>query len=133
VASSVDAYLRSLHAAIVDSGGEFETGSTLLILDEEDSLGSFGGIARFEDGLTLHFLVIVDAAGLAPSFLKYRFHAADSENRCVFRYDSSPHYPHLRTFPHHKHEGADEKVVESGPAELADVLDEIRRHIAGSG
>jgi len=33
---------------------------------------------------------------------KYRYHFQDAKNVLVFRYDSAPHFPDLRTFPHHK-------------------------------
>nr|WP_253881088.1 MULTISPECIES: DUF6516 family protein [Microcystis] len=36
-------------------------------------------------------------------FLDYRYHFQDEQNNLVFRYDSTPHFPNLSTFPHHKH------------------------------
>src|SRR4030042_3872133 len=35
--------------------------------------------------------------------LGYRYHCQDKENNLVFRYDNTPHFPELKTFPHHKH------------------------------
>jgi hypothetical protein len=35
--------------------------------------------------------------------LNYRYHFQDSQNNLVFRYDSTPHFPDLESFPHHKH------------------------------
>ena len=35
--------------------------------------------------------------------LGYRYHFQDRENRLIFRYDNTPHYPYLDTHPHHKH------------------------------
>lgn len=35
--------------------------------------------------------------------LGYRYHFQDAKNELVFRYDNTPHYPDLESFPHHKH------------------------------
>jgi hypothetical protein len=31
--------------------------------------------------------------------LDYRYHFQDEQNRLIFRYDSTPHFPNLPTFP----------------------------------
>lgn len=53
--------------------------------------------------------------------LKFRYQDMDGNLR--FRYDNSPHYPQLPTFPSHKHIG--DKVIAAEPPDLADVLREI--------
>ena len=35
--------------------------------------------------------------------LDYRYHYQDEKTQLIFRYDSTPHFPNLDTFPHHKH------------------------------
>ena len=40
-------------------------------------------------------------------------------------YDNSPHFPHLPTFPHHKHKGSESDVIAANPPDLATVLREI--------
>ena len=35
--------------------------------------------------------------------LDYRYHCQDTHNQVIFRYDSTPHFPGLPNFPHHKH------------------------------
>lgn len=35
--------------------------------------------------------------------LGYRYHFQDAKNKMVFRYDNTPHFPALATYPHHKH------------------------------
>lgn len=59
--------------------------------------------------------------GVRRTFHKYHYHRADGT--LVFRYDSSPHYPELPTFPSHKH--TPDGVVEALPPDLLDVLCEI--------
>ncbi|WP_055073853.1 toxin TumE [Pseudanabaena sp. 'Roaring Creek'] len=35
--------------------------------------------------------------------IDYRYHFQDGQNNLVFRYDNTPHFPNLSSFPHHKH------------------------------
>ncbi len=46
-------------------------------------------------------------------------------------YDNSGHHNKLklRTYPHHKHTGGEENVIESPAPELAAVLQEIEIHV----
>lgn len=37
------------------------------------------------------------------TYIDYRYHFQDENTEVVFRYDSTPHFPNLTTFPHHKH------------------------------
>ena len=36
-------------------------------------------------------------------WLDYRYHCQNTENGLLFRYDNTPHFPTLSSFPHHKH------------------------------
>jgi hypothetical protein len=58
---------------------------------------------RFEQGhvLEINEAVVVVEDSLVP--LDYRYHCQDTHNRVIFRYDSTPHFPGLPNFPHHKH------------------------------
>jgi hypothetical protein len=58
---------------------------------------------RFANGylLEMNEAVIVDNGLL--NHLGYRYHFQDQNNRLVFRYDNTPHFPNLPSFPHHKH------------------------------
>ncbi len=55
-------------------------------------------------------------------FLDYRYHFQDEYNRLIFRYDSTPHFPNLPNFPHHKHLQND--VIASSKPEITQVLQE---------
>jgi hypothetical protein len=58
---------------------------------------------RFEQG---HLLEINEAVVVAEDILvplDYRYHCQDTHNQVIFRYDSTPHFPGLPNFPHHKH------------------------------
>ncbi|MBO3459508.1 DUF6516 family protein [Aetokthonos hydrillicola Thurmond2011] len=56
-------------------------------------------------------------------FLDYRYHFQDERNRLIFRYDSTPHFPNLSTFPHHKH--LPDNVISSHKPEITQVLKEV--------
>lgn len=82
------------------------------------------GIVCFEDGSKLFLTERLRPTGLRDperSFFKYHYQRADGS--LVFRYDQSPHYPMLATFPSHKHTHGG--VVEAEPPDLMDVLSEI--------
>jgi Family of unknown function (DUF6516) len=49
------------------------------------------------------------------SHLGYRYHFQDQQNNLVFRYDNTPHFPELKTFPDHKHV-ADEVTAAERPS-----------------
>ncbi|MGB2928764.1 MAG: DUF6516 family protein [Desulfobacterales bacterium] len=58
---------------------------------------------RFKSGylFELNEAAIVEADQFKR--LNYRYHFQDSQNNLVFRYDNTPHFPDLESFPHHKH------------------------------
>ena len=35
--------------------------------------------------------------------IDYRYHFQNEQNNLIFRYDNTPHFPDLPSFPHHKH------------------------------
>ena len=77
---------------------------------------------RFESGnlLEINEAVTVKADTLAA--LGYRYHCQDKNNVLIFRYDDTPHFPDLPTFPHHKH--TSDSVIAHHKPELLDVLNE---------
>ena len=100
-------------------------------IDLEDlqvTLTTIGAIiradVRFLDGSRLSVVEEVEQAGIRDTRrIAYKFHYQRADGTLVFRYDSSPHHPHLSTFPSHKHVG--DSVVEAQPPDLAEVLREI--------
>ena len=47
----------------------------------------------------------------------------------ITRWDNANHHKHISTYPHHKHIGAENNIVESIDITLNDVLIEIRESI----
>ncbi len=78
---------------------------------------------RFE----LRYLLSVSAAIVIRdrqiSFLDYRYHFQDNQNNLIFRYDSTPHFPDLPTFPHHKH--LPDTVIACEKPKLTEILEEV--------
>ena len=57
--------------------------------------------------------------------IKYRYtYHYQKGNQLLFRYDNSPHHPHLANFPYHKHT-ADGEVIPAAPPDLREILWEI--------
>jgi hypothetical protein len=55
--------------------------------------------------------------------VSFVFHYQQANGSLIFRYDSSPHYPQISTFPSHKHTPYD--VVAADPPDLTEVPNEI--------
>ncbi len=57
-----------------------------------------------------------------PKLRRYSFHVFDG-GQFIVRWDNTPHYPGIKGFPHHKHEG--KNVVESENITVEKVLKEL--------
>jgi hypothetical protein len=58
---------------------------------------------RFMSG---HLLELNEAAVSEEGDIRhpgYRYHFQDKDDKLIFRYDNTPHFPKIGTFPHHKH------------------------------
>ena len=79
---------------------------------------------RFLSG---HLLEVNEAIVLEADQIKhlgYRYHFQDQHNNLIFRYDNTPHFPDLKSFPHHKH--LSNKVEESGMPFILNVIEEAK-------
>ncbi len=74
------------------------------------------------DLLEIHEAVVIVDGELAH--LDYRYHCQDGENHLRFRYDSTPHFRDLPSFPHHKHL-PDGQVVATDKLSMAKVTQEV--------
>lgn len=79
---------------------------------------------RFQCGglLEINEAVIVENGVLKT--LGYRYHLQNADRELIFRYDNTPHFPSLPTFPHHKH--LRDAVIASSKPDLPDVLLEAK-------
>ncbi len=79
---------------------------------------------RFLSG---HLLEVNEAIVIESDRLKhlgYRYHFQDQQNNLIFRYDNTPHFPDLTSFPHHKH--LKNKVEDSDEPLILNVIKEAR-------
>ena len=88
--------------------------------------GFFRGERYFVDGSTLHLREFVDVE-ITADRLMYAYQFIDSSQKLVFRYDNTGHHKKLglSTYPHHKHDGHEDRVIPSAAPDLAAVLQEI--------
>jgi hypothetical protein len=56
--------------------------------------------------------------------LDYRYYFQDQQNNLIFCYDNTPHFPDLKSFPHHKH--LKNKVEDSDEPLILDVINEAK-------
>jgi len=58
---------------------------------------------RFQTGHMLEINESITGEKDQIIHLGYRYHFQDRRNSLVFRYDNTPHFPELETYPHHKY------------------------------
>lgn len=99
---------------------------------ERDKRGMYEGFIRgkinFQDNSLLHFREFVYVE-ISIDRKMYSYQYMNSDNNIIFRYDNTEHHRklNLATFPHHKHEGSEDNIVQSNAHFLADVLKEIEK------
>ena len=79
---------------------------------------------RFLSG---HLLELNEAIVIEEDQLKhlgYRYHFQDQQNSLIFRYDNTPHFPDIKSFPHHKHKK--NKVEDSDEPLILNVIKEAK-------
>ncbi len=83
---------------------------------------------RFSKGYLFELNEAIIAENQKITHLGYRYHFQDDQNRLLFRYDNTPHFTKLESFPHHKHL-ADQVISSKKPSprdailEAAEILD----------
>ena len=71
---------------------------------------------------------------LDESTRNYAFQWQKSDNTWLMRWDNVPHFPKLRSFPHHKHDyrSGTEVVTDSSDISLGEVLSYIHTQLINS-
>ena len=80
--------------------------------------------ARFPKGYMLEWNEAVIGEEGHVEHLAYRYHFQDKENNLIFRYDNTPHFPGLKTFPHHKH--LPDNVIDAKRPSVFEVIKEVK-------
>ena len=88
------------------------------------SAGYVRGVVFCVDESQVHFREFVNTQPKVDRFTYvYHYQAADGE--MIFRYDNTPHFPTLSSFPHHEHLSDGTSVEACVAPTLAQVLAEI--------
>jgi hypothetical protein len=121
---SIESYFAQIQNAIASN--PLVINSDIHFGKRSEEAGYFRGYLIFRDGTLFHFREYVDLEdGLER--LMYSYHYMNADQQIIFRYDNVEHHPHISTFPHHKHDGSEEKITESPAPTFAQVLAEIER------
>lgn len=93
---------------------------------EEEVITSDRINVRIRIRMANEFLLEINEAVVADRnrirHLGYRYHLQDGENNLLFRYDNTPHFSELKSYPHHKH--LPDKVRETEEPDILDVINE---------
>lgn len=121
---SIEAYFSQIRQVISDIPELIANNVTYS--NQGEDIGYIRGDLTFSDASMLHFREYIDAEP-EPERLMYSYHFMDVASQLIFRYDNAEHHQQLNlsTFPHHKHDGREENIVESNAPTLAKVLEEI--------
>lgn len=93
---------------------------TVIILVQEPGRQALRAVASLKGGYILH---INEALG--RDYRSYSYHLQNM-GRMVRRWDNAPHWPDMKTFPHHLHLGGEKNVSECQEIFVEDALNEIK-------
>ena len=79
---------------------------------------------RFKNGALLEINEALIVENGALKTLGYRYHLQRADSELMFRYDNTPHFPDLPSYPHHKH--LSDAVIAASKPDLLDVLQEAK-------
>jgi hypothetical protein len=118
----IDAYFRSILSALRVSP---VVQSHDITFDKRGpSAGYVRGVVFCADESQLHFREFVNTQPRVERFT-YVYHYQAADGSMVFRFDDTPHFPDLPSFPHHKHLSDGTIVVACDAPALPQVLAEI--------
>ena len=83
---------------------------------------------RFSKGQLLELNEAVTVEDENLKHLAYRYHFQDENNQLIFRYDNTPHFPNLETFPHHKH--LPKEVTSAHKPSITETIREIKEYLS---
>ena len=84
----------------------------------------------FTDNSQLEFSEFVEQnAGDEIQVVTYSYHWSDENDTILRRWDNTPHFPKLKNFPHHIHDGKTDKVMPGALTNIFAILDEIAKII----
>ena len=82
---------------------------------------------RFLNGFLIEINEAIVIEKKDIQFLSYRYQFQNMNNQLIFRYDNTPHFPDIETFPHHKH--LRDKVIPIKKPSITSFIDEIKLYL----
>lgn len=80
----------------------------------------------FSDDSNLEFSEFVEqSTNDEIRLVTYSYHWSGKNGNPIRRWDNANHFPKLKNFPHHIHDGRTDKVTSGAPTNIFAVLDEI--------
>ena len=123
--SQVTRYLHSVESAFSRlESGYFERYEEEILTPERVNIRIR---VRFLNGYILEWNEAMIVVKGHINHLSYRYHFQDRNNKLIFRYDNTPHFPQLESFPNHKHLPDD--VIASNRPSAIEVLEEINKSL----
>ena len=95
----------------------------VIVLVQEPGRQALRAIASLKGEYVLH---INEAHG--RDFRSYSYHVRKGD-QMVRRWDNAPHWPNMKTFPHHFHLGSEKSAFECREVFVKDVLEEMKKII----
>jgi len=125
----IEGYFQQIDALVAASG---IVHSWRITYDKRSTfIGFMRGEVYFLDGSCLHLREFVDVE-YGINRYRYVYHYQGADGALIFRYDNTPHFAGLPTFPHHKHQDDETHVIAAPAPDLKQVLVEIQRFIVAS-
>ena len=96
-----------------------------------EARGMLQATMTFPKRSRLSVMLVADINNGTPLLVEYSFQYMDADNATIFRYDNIGHHPGLPHAPHHKHEGARERIVGCPQPSVSLIRDEIEDYLKG--
>lgn len=120
-----DYFIELQHIITNLSGVEVERYEEQVLTDKR---GNIRIRLRFSDNSLLELSEAIQITSNIIQQISYRYHYQTSVGKTIFRYDDAPHYPNIKTYPHHKH--VFDEVLECSHPDIETVINEVNEYIA---
>ena len=124
--ASIDDYFRDLLDKI--NATAIVRTSDLNFDKRSSMVGFIRGQIFFNDDSILHLKELIDLRK-EPVQVMYVYHYQDISGNLIFRYDNTPHFTELTSFPHHKHTITTTEAIIGEPPDLSEITSEIETFI----
>lgn len=109
------------------SSSEIVQEVVVIILVQEPGKQALRAKAILKGGYVLHI-----NESLGKGFRSYSYHVRKDE-KMVRRWDNAPHWPEMKTFPHHLHLDDENEALECREVFIDDVLEAMKSLIENEG